>query len=198
MGKTKTIKSKEKRTIVSNKRKDRDQFIKEIDMLRLKQKINEIMKKVSNDKSKIENDNLKYKKNIELINEKFADNSNILYQSMLQKYLKEEFTLKCASFVNKIIIDIKKNHLEQYEGKYNFNKILITMAKELLLNEFELILVSLYLEYIDITSYLDNFNMEESFLYLCFFIKKLTINNEELEPIISYLSKTDNNFLENF
>ena len=198
MGKTKAIKPKEKRTIVSNKKKDRDQFIKEMDMLRLKQKINEIMKKVSNDKSKIENDNIKYKKNIELLNEKYTNNSNILYQSMLQKYMKEEFTLICASFANKIIIDIKKNHLEQYEGKFNFNKILISLAKELLLNEFELILVSLYLDYIDITSYLDIFNMEDSFLYLCFFIKKLTINNEELEPIISYLSKKYNNFIQNF
>ena len=54
MVKTKAIKPKEKRTIVSNKKKDRDQFIKEMDMLRLKQKINEIMKKVSNDKTKIE------------------------------------------------------------------------------------------------------------------------------------------------
>ena len=66
MVKTKSIKPKEKRTIVSNKKRDRDQFIKEMDMIRLKQKINEIMKKVSNDKSKIENNNTKYQKNIQL------------------------------------------------------------------------------------------------------------------------------------
>ena len=62
MVKTKPIKPKEKRTIVSNKKKDRDQFKKEMDLPLLKQKINEIMKKVSNDKSKIENNNIKYKK----------------------------------------------------------------------------------------------------------------------------------------
>ena len=42
MVKTKPIKPKEKRTIVSNKKKDRDQFKKEMDMLLLKQKINEL------------------------------------------------------------------------------------------------------------------------------------------------------------
>ena len=198
MVKTKSIKPKEKRTIVSNKKKDRDQFIKEMDMLRLKQKINEIMKKVSNDKSKIENNNTKYQKNIELINEKYADNESILYQNMFQKYIKNEFTLICVSFVNKIIIDIKRNHLEQYEGKYNFNKLFITLAKELLLNEFELILLSLYLEYIDISLYLNTFTMEESLLFLCFYIKKISINNTQLEPINSYLKNKYQNFNQNY
>ena len=198
MVKTKTIKPKEKRTIVSNKKKDRDQFKKEMDMLRLKEKINEIMIKVSNDKSKIENSNLKYKKNIDLLNEKYNDNSNILYQSMFQKYIKEEFTLICASFINKIIMDIKRNHLEQYEGKYNLNKVLLSLAKDLLLNEFELILLSLYLEYIDISLYLDNYTLEDSLLFLCYFIKKLTINNNELEPIKLYLYEKYDNFKDNY
>ena len=198
MVKTKAIKPKEKRTIVSNKKKDRDQFIKEMDMLRLKQKINEIMKKVSNDKTKIEENNIKYKKNIQLINEKYTDDSNKLYQNMFQKYIKNEFTLVCISFVNKIIIDIKRNHLEQYEGKYNFNKLFIALTKELLLNEFELILLSLYLEYIDISLYLDSFSMEDSLLFLCYFIKKLTINNNQLSPINSFLNKKYDNFEENY
>ena len=198
MVKTKPIKPKEKRTIVSNKKKDRDQFIKEMDMLRLKQKINEIMKKVSNDKSKIENDNIKYKKNIQLINEKYTDNSNILYQSSFQNYIKNEFNLICISFVNKIILDIKRNHLEPYEGKYNFNKIFISLTKELLLNEFELVLLSLYLEYIDISIYLDKFNMEDSLLFLCYFIKRSSINSNELEPINSYLNKKYLNFNLNY
>ena len=198
MVKTKPIKPKEKRTIVSNKKKDRDQFKKEMDMVLLKQKINEIMKKISNDKTKIENNNIKYKKNIELINEKYSDNSNIIYQSMFQKYMKEQFTLICVSFINKIIIDIKRNHLEQYEGKYNFNKIFISLAKDLFLNEFELILLSLYLEYIDITLYLDKFTMEDSLLFLCFLIKKLSVDNNELEIIQSYLNNKYNKFNQNY
>ena len=172
MTKGKISKNKEKRTVVSNKKKDRDQFKKEMDMILLKKKMEEIMKKTSDDKSAIKTYNIKYEKNVQLINEKYTDNS--LYQNMFQNYLKNEFTLICVSIINKIALNIKHNHLEQFEAKYNFNKIFIDLAKELLLNEYELILLSLYLEYINISLYLDIFTMEESLLYLCFFIKKLT------------------------
>ena len=46
MVKGRAIKSnKEKKTVVSNKKKERDQFKKEMDMILLKNKIGEIMKK---------------------------------------------------------------------------------------------------------------------------------------------------------
>jgi hypothetical protein len=196
MTKGKISKNKEKRTVVSNKKKDRDQFKKEMDMILLKKKIEEIMKKTSDDKSAIKTYNIKYEKNVQLINEKYTDNS--LYQNMFQNYLKNEFTLICISIINKIALNIKHNHLEQFEAKYNFNKIFIDLAKELLLNEYELILLSLYLEYINISLYLDIFTMEESLLYLCFFIKKLTLEDEELEPILHYLNKIYNNFEINY
>lgn len=193
MVKGRAIKSnKEKRTIVSNKKKERDQFKKEMDMILLKNKIGEIIKKISDEKTKIENFNDKYKKNIEIINEKYTDNS--LYQRMFQNYIKNEYTLICVSFVNKIVIDTKHNHLEQFEGKYNLNKIFINLTKELLLNEYELILLSLYLEYIDISLYYNVFNLEEALLYLCFFIKKMTLDNNELNPILYHLNKKYENF----
>ena len=198
MAKTKPIKPKEKRTIVSNKKKDRDQFIKEMDMLRLKQKIIEIMKKVSDDKSKIENSNKKYKKTIEIINEKYTDNSSVLYQSNFQNYIKNQFNFLCITFVNKIILDVKRNHLESFEGKYNFNKIFISLTKELLLNEFELILLSLYLEYIDISLFVNTFKLEETLLYLFYFVKKISTNDNQLGVINSYLSKKYQNFSNNF
>jgi hypothetical protein len=122
MGKGRAIKSnKEKRTIVSNKKKDRDQFKKEMDMVLLKKRIGEIMKKISNEKTKVEDCNDKFKKSIEIMNQKYND--NILYQNLFQNYIKNEYTLACISFVNKIIVDIKHTHLGQYEGKYNLNKI---------------------------------------------------------------------------
>ena len=198
MVKTKPIKSKEKRTIVSNKKKDRDQFIKEIDMIILKQKINEMMKKVSNDKIKIENDHLGEIKKTDSIKKNNINNMDVLYQDMFQKYMKEGFTLVYTSFINKIILDMKRNHLEQYEGKFNFNKIFVSLSKDLLLNEFELILFSLYLEYIDISSFLNHFSLENSLLFLGFFVKKLTINKNELEAIISYLDKKYDNFGQNY
>ena len=48
MTKGKISKNKEKRTVVSNKKKDRDQFKKAMDMILLTQKIEEIMKKMCN------------------------------------------------------------------------------------------------------------------------------------------------------
>ena len=197
MGKGRAIKSnKEKRTIVSNKKKERDQFKKEMDMILLKKKIDEMIKKISNEKIKIESNNDKYKKNIELINEKYNDNS--LYQKMFQNYMKNEYTLACVSFMNKIIIDTKHNHLEQYKGNYNFNKIFTNIAKELFLNQYELILLSLYLEYINISLNVHIIDFEESLLYLCFYIKKSTLDEKEIYPIIYYLNKKYENFEINY
>ena len=197
MVKGRAIKSnKEKRTIVSNKKKERDQFKKEMDMILLKKRIGEIIKKISDEKRTIENYNDKYKKNIEIINKKYTDNS--LYQTMLQNYIKNEYTLICISFINKIIINSKNYNLEQYEGKYNFNKIFTDITKELLLSQYELILLSLYLEYINLSLYFHIFGFEESLLYLSFFIKKLTLDNEELYPILYHLNKKYENFEINY
>ena len=197
MGKGRAIKSnKEKRTIVSNKKKDRDQFKKEMDMVLLKNRIGEIMKKISNEKTKVEDCNDKFKKSIEIMNQKYTD--NILYQNLFQNYIKNEYTLACISFVNKIIVDIKHTHLGQYEGKYNLNKIFNDLAKELMMNEYELVLLSLYLEYINISLYIDIFSLENSLLYLCFFIKKLTLDNTDLEPILCHLNKKYENFEINY
>ena len=197
MVKGRAIKSnKEKRTVVSNKKKERDQFKKEMDMVLLKNKIGEIMKKISNEKAKIENYKEKYKTTIEIMNEKYTDNNT--YHNMLQNYIKNEYTLICVSFINKIIMDSKRTHLEGYEGKYNLNKILNDIAKELFLNEYELILLSLYLEHINIPLYNDLFNLEDSLLYLCFFIKKITSSEVELEPILYYLNDKYENFEFNY
>lgn len=200
MGKSsKGTKPKEKRTIVSNKKKDRDQFKKEMDMLLLKKKINDIIVQVSNDKGIIENNNsIKYQKNIDLMNEKYTDIISTQYQSMFKSYIRDEYTIISVSLINKIIIDIKRNHLEGYEGRYNFNKILSTYAKEMLFNEFELILFSLYLEYIDITLYQNLFSLEDSLLFLCFFIKSKTLNQKQLNPITNFLSKKYQNFIQNY
>ena len=99
MVKTKPIKPKEKRTIVSTLKKERDQFKKEKDMIKLKQKINELLKKNSNDKN-ISN-NKYYQRNNEII---FDNNEHVLYKTMLLNYMNKEFSLKCLSFINIILI----------------------------------------------------------------------------------------------
>ena len=184
-----TIKQKIKKTVVSNKKKNRDKLKNEVDMLKFKKKIKLLMHQFQKNNTKsqpqIENNSL-----IEL-----PDN---IYYTMLQKYLKNEYTLTCSMLINKIILDTNRNHLEKYQTKYNFNKLFVSLAKELLFNEYELILLSLYLEYIDISLYLDIFSLEESLLFIFFFVKRLTITSNQLEPINTYLIKNHENFSQNF
>ena len=188
MVKTKPIKLKEKKIIVSTSKKARDQIKKEKDMIKLKKKINELIIKTSNDKNNYDA-NGSNNKNV---------NAYTNYQNMHQEYLDKEFSLKCISFINKISVNIKNNNLNVFEGKYNFNKIFTSLAKELLLNEFELTLLSLYLDKTNISLLLDYFTLEQSLLFLCFYIKNLTLNNEELEPINSYLKNEFKYFSENY
>ena len=150
---------------LSKKRQEPDTSQKDVDMLKLKKKINEIMCSICNPNNK-ENSDI-----------------NFLYQSMLKNYLKDEFTSNCLNYINKIIIDTKNNHLKKFQGIFELNKLFISIIKELLMNEFELLLLSLYLELIDISLYSDIFTFKESLIYLCYFIKKLTLSSEKLSYI---------------
>ena len=180
-----------KKTVVSNKKKYRDQLTNEVDMLNFKKKIKSLMIQLQEAKKQTQNKI----SNIDVIYTEIPDN---IYQNMFQKYIKNEYTLTCVMLINKIVLDIKRNHLEQYQTKYNFNKLFVSLTKELLFNEYELILLSLYLEYIDISLYLDLFSLEDSLLFLFFFVKRLTITINELEPINSYLIKKYENFSHKF
>ena len=110
MVKTKPIKPKEKQTVVSTLKKERDQIKKEKDMIKLKKKINELIIKTSNEKNNYDSNGS---------NNKNA-NAYANYQNMHQVYLDKEFSLKCISFINKISVNIKNNNLNVFEGKYNF------------------------------------------------------------------------------
>ena len=98
-----------------------------------------------------------------------------------------------------MIINVKKNHLEKYQKILELNKLFISIIKELLMNEFELLLLlSLYLESIDISLYSDIFTFQESLIYLCYFIKKLTLSTEKLSPINSFLIRKYQGFEDKF
>ena len=139
-------KDKEKeKELLSKKRQEPDTPPKDVDMVKLKKKINEIMCSICNPNNK-ENTNIDY-----------------LYQSMHKNYLQNELTSNCLNYINKMIIDVKKNHLKKYQGIFELNKLFISIIKELLMNEFELLLLSLYLESIDI-----------SFIFRYFYISRIT------------------------
>ena len=150
-------KDKEKdKELLSKKRQEPDSPRNDVDMLKIKKKVNEIMSSICNPINNIENDNIDY-----------------LYKSMYRNYLLNEFTSNCLNYVNKIITDVKSNHLKKFQGIFELNKLFISIIKELLMNEFELLLLlSLYLESIDISLYSDIFTFKESLIYLCYFKKK--------------------------
>ena len=172
-------KTKEK-SLLSKKRATPEEPITEVDMLKLKKKVNEIMLSICNEVNTSTND------------------LNILYESMQKKYLLNEYTPNCLNYINRIITDTSKNHLKKFQGIFELNKIFVSVIKELLMNEFELILLSLYLELIDISSSKDINKFKESLIYLCYFIKKLTLKEKNLEPINSFLNRKYQRFEQNF
>ena len=164
---------------LSKKRAEPDTPMPDIDMVKLKKKVNEIMYSIS----KEENNS---------INE-----LDILYESMSKNYLLNEFTSNCLNYINKIILDAPKNSLKKYQGIFELNKIFISIVKELLMNEFELLLLSLYLETLSISCQ-DLMSFKESLIFICFFIKKLTISEEKLSPINSFLIRKYQGFNDKF
>ena len=176
-----TDKEKEKeKEFLSKKRSEPDTSPKDVDMVKIKKKINEIMGSICTPNNN-QNSNIDY-----------------LYQTMYKNYLLNEFTPNCLNYINKIITDVKKNHLKKFQGIFELNKLFISIIKELLMNEFELILLSLYLESIDISLNSDIFPFKESIIYLCYFIKKLTLSSEKLSPINSFLIRKYQGFDDKF
>ena len=169
-------KNKEKETdknieFLSKKRVVPDNPKEDVDMVKIKKQTNKIMLEICNDV----NNN--------------TNNLDILYNSLSRNYLLNEFTSNCLKYINKIIIDNQKNHLKKFQGIFELNKIFISTIKELLMNEFELILLSLYLELIDLSLSQDLISFKESFIFICYFIKRLTISEEQIAPINSFLNR---------
>ena len=165
---------------LSRKRIEPDSKKEEIDMLKLKKKINGIMMSICNE-----------------INESTND-LNILYDSMHKNYILNEFTSNCLKYINKIVLDIRKNHLKKFQSIFELNRIFVSIIKELLMNEFELLLLSLYLESIDLSSCKDIISFKDSLIYLCYFIKKITLSSEKISPIYSFLNRKYQNFEDKF
>ena len=153
---------------------------KDADMLKIKKKMKEMMFSIYDE-----------------VNNKTND-QDILYQQMSKNYLLNEFTSNCLNYINKIIINVLKNQLKKFQGIFELNKLFISIIKELLMNEFEIILLSLYLESVNISSCQDLISFQESIIFLCFFIKKITLKQDKLAPINSFLIRKYQDFEDNF
>ena len=165
---------------LSKKRSEPDTPKQDVDMINLKEKINEIMFNISNEENNLSSD------------------LDIAYEKMSKNYLLNEFTNNCLNYINKIILNVEKNHLKKFQGIFELNKIFISIIKELLMNEFELLLLSLYLESVNISVSDDIKTFKESLIFICFFIKKLTLSTEKLSPINSFLIRKYQGFDDKF
>ena len=164
---------------LSKKREEPDNPKPDVDMITLKKKVNEIMYSICNEKNNSLNELDK------------------LYESMSKDYLSNEFTSNCLNYINKIILNAPNNGLKKFQGTFELNKIFISIVKELLINEFELLLLSLYLETLNISCQ-DLISFKESLIFICFFIKKLTLSEEKLSPINSFLNRKYQGFSSKF
>ena len=164
---------------LSKKREEPDNHMPDIDMLTLKKKVNEIMYSMCNEKNNSLNE------------------LDTLYEAMSKDYLSNEFTSNCLNYINKIILNAPKNSLKKFQGIFELNKIFISIVKELLINEFELLLLSLYLETLNISCQ-DLMSFKESLIFICFFIKKLTISEKKLSPINFFLNRKYQGFNDKF
>ena len=82
---------------LSKKRIEPDTPNKEIDMVKLKKKVNEMMYSICNEKDNSLNE------------------LDILYETMSRNYLLNEFTSNCLNYINNIILYAPKNSLKKYE-----------------------------------------------------------------------------------
>ena len=109
------------------------------------------------------------------------NNQNIEYLNQYQVYLTEEFNSRCVyliiSFINQ-----SKDFPEEYRTKQDFPKILISVIKSLMMNEFE---ISIYTLYIDKYGWKSSkIDFKDYFIYLGLFTKQLTMSKDNFKILI--------------
>ncbi len=175
MGKTNKIQNKSHITkeIITKKRKDKIKLTKELDMLKFKQKINyQIENSIFPDMNTFIQNNEEKGKN---------------YSSIYKNYINEEFSPLCIVFINRIISnseslnsDIKNNN--------EIHKILLSITKQLMMNEYELTIFSLILDEFGWSNI--DFSINDYLMIVGFFVKHLSSDDELI--IFDYIKKIDN------
>ena len=175
MGKTNKIQNKShiNNEAITKKKKDKIRLTKELDMLKFKQKINdEIKNNISPDMNNFIQNNEQKEKN---------------YSSIYKHYINEEFSPLCIVFINRIISnseslnsDIKNNN--------EIHKILLSLTKQLMMNEYELTIFSMLLDEFGWSNI--NFSLNDYLMFVGFFVKKLSSDDGLI--IFDYIKKIDN------
>ena len=123
------------------------------------------------------------------------NNKNIEYLNQYQIYLTEEFNSRCVyliiSFMNQ-----SKDFPEEYKTKQDFPKILISVIKSLMMNEFEISIFTLYIDkYGWINSKID---FKIYFIYLGLYTKQLTMSKDNFKILIQKFDNEISKSLVNF
>ena len=177
MSKGKECKPDEKSNAKKNNKKQRKEKLissKEIDMLKFKQKI-------SNEMANIPTINLS-----NCIAQKDISHNNVIevYSEQYKKYISEDFNTMCIVFINRLISESKtlSPSIKNYE---DVHKTLLTIVKELMMNEYEITLLSLLLDKLS-WSY-ENIPFEDNMFYMGLSIKEITMQKES-DYLINYFS----------
>ena len=123
------------------------------------------------------------------------NNKNIEYLNQYQIYLTEEFNSRCVyliiSFMNQ-----SKDFPEEYKTKQDFPKILISVIKSLMMNEFEISIFTLYIDKYGWKS--SKINFKEYFIYLGLYTKQLTMSKDNFQILINKFDNEISKSLVNF
>ena len=115
------------------------------------------------------------------------------YNRLYSKYMTETFNINIIKLVNKII-KTSKTLPKELNNNYQIQKFLLKSIKELMLNENEIIYLSIFFDNFGWKN--KNLNILESFLIIGLSVKKYL--NENTEIIENYLSKNYSNFMKKF
>ena len=181
MGKPNKIqnKSQVKNEVISKKKKDKIKLTKELDMLKFKKKINyEIENNLFPDINNFIKNNYQKEKN---------------YSSIYKNYINEEFSPLCLVIINRII---SNSETLNYDIKNNneLHKILLSLTKQLMMNEYELTIFSMILDEFGWSNI--DFSINDYLMFIGFFVKKLSSDDELI--IFDYIKKIDNSILDKY
>ena len=168
----KKITNKNKSLLNNKIQKDKIKPTQELDMLKFKQKIN----------SEIENN--PFPKMDIFINDNEQEKN---YLSLYKKYINEELTPLCIVFINRIISKSKTLDLE-IKNNNDLHKILLSLTKKLMMNEYELTIFSMILDEFGWSNF--GFSTYDYLMFIGFFVKRLSGDDELI--IFEYIKEQDN------
>ena len=146
--------------IMSKKKKEKIKPTQEIDMIKFKQKINQ---QIENNQSSCIEDFIDINQN---------DRN---YLSLYRKYINEEFSPLCIVFINRIINQSETLNSE-VKNNNDLHKILLSLTKQLMMNEYELTIYSMILDEFGWSNI--EFTEEEYLMFIGFFVKHLCGDDE--------------------